>query len=92
MAAKATKTPPTDAQSAAPRVLPLDGFTRWSDLKHFVPLSHESVRQRELAGRFPKRINLGSARCVAWSNREVHKWLADPVGYRAPTATAGEAA
>jgi predicted DNA-binding transcriptional regulator AlpA len=66
-----------------PLVLPLDGFTRWSDLKHIIPMCHESVRQRELAGRFPKRVQLGSARCVAWPNREIHRWLADPAGYRA---------
>ncbi|QKL94317.1 AlpA family phage regulatory protein (plasmid) [Ralstonia solanacearum] len=76
------------AQSAAnreaqpePKSLPLDGFTRWNDLKRIVPLSHESIRQRELKGRFPKRVQLGSARCVGWPNRELHKWLADPAGY-----------
>ncbi|MFM0049885.1 AlpA family phage regulatory protein [Caballeronia grimmiae] len=83
MAAKTSKIPPADAQPTTPRVLPLDGFTRWSDLKQFVPLSHESIRQRELKGRFPKRVQLGSARCVAWPNREIHRWLADPAGYRA---------
>lgn len=64
-----------------PLTLPLDGFTRWAELKHFVPLSHEAVRQRELAGRFPRRIRLGSARCVAWPNRELHRWLENPSGY-----------
>ncbi|MBR8070052.1 AlpA family phage regulatory protein [Burkholderia cenocepacia] len=66
-----------------PLPLPLDGFTRWNDLKLLIPMSHEAIRQRELAGRFPKRVKLGSARCVAWPNREIHRWLADPAGYRA---------
>lgn len=70
-----------DAQSE-PQSLPLDGYSRWRDLRKFIPLSHEAVRQRELKGRFPKRVQLGSARCVAWPNREVHRWFADPLGYR----------
>lgn len=79
MAAKKTRRPEFDEQ---PRTLPLDGYTRWDLLKLFVPKSHESVRQLERAGRFPKRVQLGSARCVGWPNREIHKWLADPSGYR----------
>ncbi|MBN3812222.1 AlpA family phage regulatory protein [Paraburkholderia sp. Ac-20347] len=63
--------------------LPLDGFIRWNDLKRLVPLSHESVRKREMKGHFPRRVRLGSARCVGWPNREIHRWLADPDGYRA---------
>ncbi|MBW5807463.1 AlpA family phage regulatory protein [Burkholderia sp. COPS] len=73
-----------DGAHPVPRVLPIDGFVRWADLKHFIPVSHETVRQRELAGRFPKRVQLGSARSVGWSCREIHRWLADPAGYRAP--------
>ncbi|VWC44395.1 helix-turn-helix transcriptional regulator [Burkholderia lata] len=84
MATKDHKAATPDAAQATPQSLPLDGFTRWSDLKHFIPLSQESVRTRELAGRFPKRVQLGSARCVAWPNREIHRWLADPAGYRVP--------
>ncbi|MBK1820348.1 MULTISPECIES: AlpA family transcriptional regulator [Burkholderia cepacia complex] len=84
MATKDPKTATRDhAQATTPQSLPFDGFTRWSSLKHFIPLSHEAVRLRERAGRFPKRVQLGSARCVAWPNREIHRWLADPVGYRA---------
>jgi prophage regulatory protein len=67
----------------SPKSLPLDGYTRWDGLKRIIPLSHETVRQRERNGRFPKRVQLGSARCVAWPNREIHRWLADPAGYRA---------
>lgn len=73
-------------QTDKPLSLPLDGFSRWNDLKKIIPLSHESIRQRELNGRFPKRVQLGSVRCVAWPNREVHRWLADPSGYRAETS------
>ncbi|QQC63862.1 helix-turn-helix transcriptional regulator [Paraburkholderia ginsengisoli] len=68
------------------KALPLDGFSRWSDLRDFVPMSRESVRLRELAGRFPKRVRLGSERCVGWENRQIHQWLTDPDGYRATEA------
>ncbi|CAJ0689583.1 hypothetical protein LMG18102_01134 [Ralstonia mannitolilytica] len=77
-----TQTTPNSGAQPEPQSLPLDGFTRWNELKHIIPLSHESVRQRELKGRFPKRVQLGSARCVAWPNREIHRWLADPANYR----------
>lgn len=76
-----TQTAPNSGAQPEPQSLPLDGFTRWNELKRIVPLSHESVRQRELKGRFPKRVQLGSARCVAWPNREIHRWLADPANY-----------
>ncbi|OUL92943.1 helix-turn-helix transcriptional regulator [Paraburkholderia hospita] len=82
MAAK-IKSPPLGDTQPEPQALPLDGYSRWRDLRKFVPLSHESVRQRELKGRFPKRVQLGSARCAAWPNRELHRWFSDPMNYRA---------
>ncbi|WP_175767688.1 helix-turn-helix transcriptional regulator [Burkholderia cenocepacia] len=72
------------ARDTTPPTLPLDGYTRWGDLKRFVPLCMNSVTARERAGRFPKRVQLGSSRSVAWPNREIHRWLADPAGYRVP--------
>ena len=65
------------------QALPLDGYSRWQNLKQFVPLSREAIRLREIAGRFPRRVQLGSQRCIAWPNREIHRWLADPTNYRA---------
>ncbi|CAJ3516422.1 phage transcriptional regulator AlpA [Burkholderia pseudomallei] len=84
MASKNHNVPQANGTQSEPQSLPLDGFTRWADLKRIVPMSHEAVRLREIAGRFPKRVQLGSARCVAWPNREIHRWLADPAGYRVP--------
>lgn len=66
-----------------PEALPADGYSRWNTLKAFVPFSRETVRKREIAGRFPKRQHLGSERCAAWANRELHRWFADPANYRA---------
>ncbi|AHE26787.1 AlpA family phage regulatory protein [Burkholderia pseudomallei] len=69
----------------APVGLPLDGFSRWGDLRPFIPLSRETVRQRELEGRFPRASRL-TQRCTVWSNRELHRWMADPLNYRAVDA------
>ncbi|CAG4908301.1 helix-turn-helix transcriptional regulator [Paraburkholderia saeva] len=62
--------------------LPLDGFSRWNDLRAFVPFSRETLRKREIEGRFPKRVHI-TQRCTAWPNRELFRWFADPVNYRA---------
>jgi prophage regulatory protein len=80
----ANKAQPVASPGAQPDALslPLDGYTRWADLKRIIPMSHEAVRLREIAGRFPKRVQLGSARCVGWPNREIHRWMADPANYR----------
>ncbi|WP_186072019.1 helix-turn-helix transcriptional regulator [Burkholderia gladioli] len=64
-----------------PAGLPLDGFSRWGDLQIFIPLSRETVRQRELEGRFPRARRL-TQRCTVCSNREIHRWMADPLSYR----------
>ncbi|OXJ00027.1 MULTISPECIES: helix-turn-helix transcriptional regulator [Burkholderia] len=83
MVAKAPSLPPNAGPlNPAPQGLPLDGYSRWADLSRLVPLSRESIRQREIAGRFPRRVQLGSQRCIAWPNREIHRWLADPSNYR----------
>ncbi|WP_082754538.1 helix-turn-helix transcriptional regulator [Burkholderia savannae] len=83
MAANQRKVSTLGHAQSEPQSLPLDGYSRWPDLKHIIPMSREAVRQRELAGRFPKRVQLGSERCVGWPNREIHRWMADPAGYRA---------
>ncbi|WP_334032785.1 helix-turn-helix transcriptional regulator [Burkholderia gladioli] len=71
------------ANIPSPEALPADGFTRWNSLRTFVPFSRETVRKREKEGRFPRRQRLGSERCAAWPNREIHRWIADPANYRA---------
>ncbi|PXW18435.1 helix-turn-helix transcriptional regulator [Paraburkholderia caballeronis] len=83
-------TPPNRRAMRAARELPLDGFSRWSDLQRFIPVSRETVRQHELAGRFPRHQKI-TQRCTVWPNREIHRWLADPVNYRASDII-GEAA
>ncbi|TFW13289.1 transcriptional regulator [Duganella callida] len=65
----------------AATVLPREGMSRWQQLSHFVPVSRETWRKLGLAGRAPAAIRL-SERCSLYSNVEVHRWLADPIGYR----------
>ncbi|RQU78508.1 AlpA family phage regulatory protein [Burkholderia cenocepacia] len=48
-------------------------------------MSRETVRQRELEGRFPRASRL-TQRCTVWSNREIHRWMADPLTYRTADA------
>ena len=66
----------------APATLPLDGFSKWADLRPFIRLSRETVRKLEREGRFPRAIRL-TQRCTVFDNRETHRYLADPLNYRA---------
>ncbi len=61
--------------------LPIIGMSRWGQIKPFVPFSKEKFRQLSLSGRAPKPIRMG-IRCTFYENKEVHKFLADPLGYK----------
>lgn len=61
--------------------LPMDGFSRWEDVAAFVTLGRESIRLLEAQGRFPRRLKL-TPRTAVWSNIELHRWAANPAGYR----------
>lgn len=74
-------TPPALASAPAAPALPPVGMSRWQQLRHIIPVSREKWRQLVLAGRAPAPVRL-SERCTMFSNAEVHRWLADPVGYR----------
>lgn len=65
-----------------PATLPAVGMSRWDTLRYFVPISRESWRKLVVAGKAPKPVRL-SERCTMYPNAEVHRWLADPAGYRA---------
>ncbi|WP_082728957.1 helix-turn-helix transcriptional regulator [Burkholderia sp. LA-2-3-30-S1-D2] len=71
----------------APDTLPLDGLSKWRDLRGPIRLSRETVRKREQEGKFPRSIRL-SQRCTVWKNREIHRYLADPLNYRADDVAA----
>lgn len=65
--------------------LPLDGFSRWKQIEQFLPVSRETWRAMRKNGSAPKEIRL-SARCVMYSNAEIHKFLADITNYKAQEA------
>lgn len=44
-------------------------------------LTISSIYRREVAGRFPKRMQIG-ARSVAWYESDIDAFIADPLGYR----------
>lgn len=65
-----------------PDSLPADGLSRWRQFAPFSPVSRERFRQLSKIGRAPQPIRLG-IRCTMFSNRELHRWLADPINYQA---------
>ncbi|NVD74537.1 transcriptional regulator [Duganella sp. BJB1802] len=71
----------TVAAAAAAPALPPVGMSRWQQLQHIIPVSREKWRQLCLVGRAPAPIRI-SERCTMYPNIEVHRWLADPIGYR----------
>ena len=62
--------------------LPLDGLSRWRQIEPFSPVSREKFRQLVNEGRAPSPIRLGE-RTTCYQNRELHKFFADPINYRA---------
>jgi predicted DNA-binding transcriptional regulator AlpA len=70
--------------------LPFYGFTRWEKMELLIPLSRETIRKLEKAGRFPRRVHLTPG-AAAWPNSELHRWRDDPGGYRAPVSDADPA-
>lgn len=69
-------------QPQEPAILPLTGKSRWSQAKKFLPVSREKFRQLSKEGKAPRPERLG-IRCTFYDNQELHKWLKDPVSYRA---------
>ena len=62
--------------------LPAIGLSRWHQIAKFVGVSRETWRKLVLSGKAPKKINLGEGTSL-YSNIEVHKWLNDPLSYKA---------
>ena len=73
-------TMPPAAPAALP-TLPAVRTSRWDTLSRFVPISRETWRKLVNAGKAPAPVRL-SERCTMYQNAEVHRWLADPAGYR----------
>ena len=69
-------------QLPTPETLPAIGKSRFSQFKKFIPVSREKFRQLCKEGRAP-RPERYSIRITYYDNQELHKWLADPINYRA---------
>ncbi|MEC5405090.1 hypothetical protein VOM14_05810 [Paraburkholderia sp. MPAMCS5] len=76
---KHSKRPKALEAQATPATLPLDGISRWEQIRLYIGFSGEWVRQMELAGKFPRRTKIGASSC--WKNREIHAWMSDPAGW-----------
>lgn len=70
-----------------PETLPSVGFSRWSQLQHFIPVSRETWRKLVKNGRAPQPQRW-TERCTVYSNEEVHRWMKDPAAYQAPSIAA----
>lgn len=75
----------TTTPAAQPATLPTIGKSRFKQIQPFLPISREKFRQLVRQGKAPQPVYLGS-RCAMYSNEELHKFLADPVNYRAEVA------
>jgi len=62
--------------------LPMDGWSRWSDIKIYIPFSKELWRQKSRDGLAPPILKYGT-RCSFQENSEIHLWLKNPNEYRA---------
>ena len=69
-------------QLPTPETLPATGKSRFSQFKRFIPISREKFRQLAKEGKAPQPERMG-IRCTFYDNAELHKWLADPINYRA---------
>ncbi|MCA8087522.1 helix-turn-helix transcriptional regulator [Burkholderia cenocepacia] len=61
-------------------VLPAMGLSKWAQIAPFIPCCRETWRKLVLAGKAPPAIRL-SENCTVYKNEEIHRYLADPLGY-----------
>ena len=61
--------------------LPMTGKNRFSQSKKFIPVSREKFRLLSKEGRAPQPERMG-IRCTFYDNKELHRWLTDPINYR----------
>ncbi|MFU8858387.1 MAG: helix-turn-helix transcriptional regulator [Deferrisomatales bacterium] len=54
-----------------------DRLLRLPQVLRLVPMSRSTLYERIRAGEFPAPAQLGSSRCVAWSERRVQGYIAE---------------
>lgn len=62
--------------------LPQDGYSRFKQFQHLVPISREKFRQLVRSGQAPQPTYLGS-RCALYKNSELHLFLNNITNYKA---------
>jgi prophage regulatory protein len=60
--------------------LPEIGKSRWRQFSPYCHVSKEKFRQLSKEGKAPPPERMG-IRCTYFDNAELHRWLADPLGY-----------
>ncbi|MGQ7939153.1 helix-turn-helix transcriptional regulator [Paraburkholderia sp. D1E] len=70
----------TKLHDGVPNFLPAVGLSKWAQIAPFLPVGRETWRKLTQAGKAPPPIRL-SEKCTVYKNEEVHKYLADPLGY-----------
>jgi predicted DNA-binding transcriptional regulator AlpA len=84
-------TPAAESGQLSEPTLPRIGRSKFSQIEPFIGMCRESWRKLGLIGRAPRPIRLTSS-CSLYDNAEVHRWIADPAGYRAHETAAEQQA
>lgn len=72
------------SNDAVSDILPVIGKSRFADFAKFCPVSKEKFRQLSKQGKAPQPERMG-IRCTFYDNKELHKWLNDPLTYSVQT-------
>src|ERR1700722_5323421 len=64
---------------------PAPAYFRIRDVLRITALSRPTLYRRIAARRFPPPVHLGGRAC-GWASAALKVWIADPDGYRTPTA------
>lgn len=67
---------PITTPSSNPISLPLDGYSRASQLMPFLPIGLSTLWKWAKNGSFPAPVKLSST-VTAWRNQDVHQWFKD---------------
>ena len=51
-----------------------DRLLRLTEVESICGIKKSTIRRRELAGRFPKRVQIGE-RSVGWKESEIKEWI-----------------
>lgn len=82
---------PADSGAPTEPILPQVGLSKWAQIAPFIPMCRESWRKLGLSGKAPQPIRMSRTHS-AYKNAEVHRWLADPLGYATAPQEGQEAA